>query len=365
MKRQYVQHAAFVGNADYKIIENVGFSFTKFCSDIRSKIITILANSGIREPELGLLNAMLLGVKDNLDTNIKNNYIAAGGIHFLAISGLHTGIIFILISFLLHNMWRLSKSGLAFSLLTLVLLWTYAIITGLPSSVLRASIILSFIIIGKYFKRDLNLYNAIASSAFIILLFDPGSLFSPGFQLSYAAYTSIIYLYPKLYSLIDCKNIFLNNIWKLSALSIAAQLGTLPLSILYFHHIYYYSLFTNLCISFFIPIIIYGGFTSICISSLIPGETIISKSLSFIIKIVNRIINTIAHLPGAISENINYSVIETMLIYLIIVSCFIMIWYRKRNLVFIILVSTLLFCSYNSYKKITNTISIEHKLNCS
>jgi competence protein ComEC len=359
MKRQYVQYSAFIGNADYKIIDTDDFSFIKFCSIIRNKIINTLADSGIKEPELGLLKAMLLGVKDNLDTTVKNNYIAAGGIHFLAISGLHTGIVFILISFLLHNICRLSKSGWAFSILSIGLLWTYAIITGLPSSVLRASIILSFIIIGKYYNINVNLYNAIASSAFLILLFDPGSIFSPGFQLSYAAYSSIIYLYPKIYKSIRCKNKILNNIWRISAVSIAAQIGTLPLSIFYFHHIYSYSLLTNLCISVFIPIIIYCGFTSIFISTLIPGETLLSESLSYIIKFVNYIIDNIAHLPGAISGEINFSVPETIFIYIILAGGFMMVWYKKRKLLFIILMSALFICSYNSYKKVENTIRME------
>ncbi len=356
MKRQYVNHMAFVKDGNYEVINIKGFSFIKLCSKIRNKTIKILEASGIREPELGLLKAMLLGVKDSLDTDLKNSYIEAGGIHFLAISGLHMGIVFILITFFLHNICRLSKSGLYFSLLSMCMIWAYAIITGLPSSVLRATIILSLIITGKYIKREVNLYNTIASSAFIILLFDPASLFSPGFQLSYAAYTSIIYLYPKLYKLIVCKNKVLNGIWRLSVVSIAAQIGTIPLCLLYFNHIYYYSFFTNICISCFIPVIIYGGFISIFISLFISDVTIISKPLSLIIKTVNQIIDTIASTPGAISKEINFSVVETLLVYAIIISCFTMIWYKKRKLIFVLLISIFLLCSHNSYVEISKTV---------
>lgn len=354
MRRQYVEYSAFVGDNDYKRIECKGISFLSFCSDIRKGITNTLKISGIREPELGLLKAMLLGAKDSLDTEIKNDYIGAGAIHFLAISGLHTGIVFILISFVLLNIFRLRKTGLLFTLLSIGLLWCYAIITGLPSSVLRASIILTLIVFGKYLRRDINLYNAIAASALIILLFEPGSLFSPGFQLSYAAYTAIIFLYPKLYRLLVCKNKFLDSIWKLSVVSIAAQLGTLPLSILYFQHIYCYSLLTNLCISCFIPVIIYGGFSCILIAFIIPGRTIISELLSSVIKLVNYLINSIANLPGAISETINFSIPETILIYIILAGSFTMLWYKKKKIIFIILTSALLLSSYNSYKKFAN-----------
>lgn len=359
MKRQYIQYAAFVSYNDFKKVENNKFSLTKFCSDIRIFIIKTFRDSGIKEPELGLLNAMLLGEKTNIDMDIKKNYVAAGGVHFLAISGLHTGIVFILITFSLHNICRIPKSSITFLIMTLAMLWIYAIITGLAPSVLRASIILSLIIIGKHIKREVNLYNAIASAAFIILVFDPGALFSPGFQLSFAAYTSIIYLYPKFHKLITCKNKLINNLWKLTSVSLAAQIGTLPLCIYYFHHIYYYSLLTNLCISGLIPIVIYGGFLSFIVSLLITGDTIISESLVFIIKVTNSIIDTIAHFPGAISVNINYSIVEIILTYSIIISSLIMIVYKKKNFIFIILISTLLYCSYNSYKIIANDIRIE------
>lgn len=360
MKRQYVNHIAFVNKSDYKELYHEKFSFNKFCTFIRKKIIDKLQESGIKEPELGLLKAMLLGEKNNLDKDIKKDYIAAGAIHLLAISGLHTGIIYILITFILSYVIRLRSYDFSYMFLSIGLLWFYAIITGLPPSVLRATIILSFIILGKYMQRGVNIYNGIAFSAFIILACDPGCLLSPGFQLSYAAYTSIVYLYPRLYKLLVIKNRLLNSIWQLSVVSFSAQLGTLPLSVMHFGHIYYYSLLTNLCISCFIPIIIYGGISSLIISCFIPGETYISIALSYIIKIVNYIIDTIAHLPGAISEKINLSVIDTILIYFLLAGISTMIWHRKRNLIFFILASTIMLYSLKSFDKSIKSIQREH-----
>lgn len=352
MKRQYVQHSCFVSKDNYKLTDSGGFSFSRWCSGIRSAIGNSLQRSGVKEPELGLLNAMLLGNKGNLDPELKQNYIAAGVIHILAISGLHTGIVFLLISFLLQKIFRINKTGIWFLILSSTLLWFYTIITGMSPSVLRATIILCFILIGKYSGRQTIIYNAIAGSAILILVFDPATLFSPGFQLSYAAYTSIMYLYPKLYSLLVFNNRISDSIWKIVSVSVAAQLGTLPIAILYFHHIYYYSVLTNICISVFIPIIIYGGIGMVLVAQFVDGTTIFTSIITEVIRAVDKIIDIIAHLPGAVSGYFNICLYETILIYSIVFCSFVMIWYRKRKMIFIILISFFLLFSYQSYMDI-------------
>ncbi len=351
MKRQYVQYSCFVSENNFRFIKSK--SFFTWASNIRYKIKRSLKKSGLNEAELGLLNAMLLGMKDNLNTELKQNYIDAGVIHILAISGLHTGIIFILIAFILKSILRINKTSIWFIILSSFFLGVYTVITGMSPSVLRASIILCFILIGKYIGRQIIIYNTIIASAILILIFDPATLFSPGFQLSYTAYTSIMYIYPKLYSLFHFNNKICDNIWKLALVSISAQIGTIPLSIFYFHHIYYYSLLTNICISVFIPFIIYGGIIIVLIAPFTNGSNIVTYIVNTIIKIVNKIIDIIAHLPGSISTYFNIGIFETILIYAIFFCSFAMLWYKKRKMIFVILISFLLLFSYQSYKNIS------------
>lgn len=348
MKSLYCRYYSYTDNI--QVLSHNGFKnpVLRISNSIHNKINSKLKNSELSNTNSSLISAMLIGERSEIDNESKKEYIDAGAIHILAISGLHIGIIFLVISFILTRIFRINERSLSFLIICLISLWAYAFLTFLPSSVLRASLIISFILISKYIKREACIYNSIGASAFIILLIDPAALLSPGFQLSYAAYTSIIYFFPKIKSLVICKNKFLRNIWELFSLCLSAQIGTIVLTALHFGQIANYSILTNLLISVFLPIIIYTSLIWI----LAPYQ-IISYSLNTLIDTVNNIVSFISQLPAAVTY-VKINTYEAISIYLIIISIFCMLWYKKRKLIWISLSSILLLNIITSIDYIFN-----------
>ncbi len=186
-----------------------------------------------REQKIAL--ALILGVRDGLTDDIKSAYSASGAMHVLAVSGLHVGIIYGIVLILFGKLQHGAAGRRGFALLTISLLWFYAAITGFSPSVLRAATMFSFIALAKGFGRNTNIYNTLAGSGLILLVFDPYLIMSVGFQLSYLAVVGIIYFQPKIYNLFISKNWILDKIWMITTVSVAAQLATFSLGLLYFH----------------------------------------------------------------------------------------------------------------------------------
>jgi len=332
MKTQYIGYTCSIYK--YKVTKHQTLAYKT-----HNWISNQLYKTGIEKETGDILIAMLLGEKSQLNYETKHNYINAGAIHILAVSGLHTGIIYLLICFVLHTIFRVNKNSKKFLIISLSLLWIYAIITYLPSSICRASLIISFALISKQIKRPFSTYNAIAASAFIILLFDPNSLFTVGFQLSYAAYLSIIYFYPKIRSLFKTNNYFIGKLYDIITLSISAQLGTIPLCALYFGQIATYSILTNVLIAFLIPILMYIAILSILISLIHIDIT--SYLLNYLVKFINEVTSYFAGISGSVIH-IHTNIFQTILLYTIIILAFRMLWFKKRHLVFYTLISILI-----------------------
>ena len=159
--------------------------------------------------------------------------------HVLAVSGLHVGIIFLILNTLLSFLGTSKNGRVVKAIILLIALWSYALLTGLSPSVLRAATMFSFVIMGTVLNRKSSIYNTLAASAFFLLIINPNLLFEVGFQLSYIAVLGIVYLQPLIYNRIYTRWWLLDKIWAITAVSIAAQIATLPLTLYYFHPIMY------------------------------------------------------------------------------------------------------------------------------
>ena len=186
--------------------------------------------------ELAVGAALILGKRDELQQDLRNAYADTGAIHVLAVSGLHVGFVAFGLGWLL-GLGLLGRRSWRWVRLVLILLgiWAFALVTGLSPSVQRAATMFSFIQLGLVLDRRASIYNTLAASAFVLLLVDPFLLFDVGFQLSYLAVTGIIFFQPKIYRAWHPPNRLLDYCWKLTAVAIAAQLTTFPISIYYFH----------------------------------------------------------------------------------------------------------------------------------
>ena len=186
--------------------------------------------------QLATASAMVLGYRDFLDAELYTSFSETGSVHVLAVSGLHVGIICMIFIWLFDRFKSEKQVYKAVKLLTLLsIVWSYTLVTGCSPAVLRAAVMFSFILIGKLWFRGVNIYNILSFSALVLLMYDPYLLFQLSFQFSYLALISIVFFQPRIENSFETKHKFTSKIWKLTSVSIAAQILIFPISIFYFN----------------------------------------------------------------------------------------------------------------------------------
>nr|WP_208493000.1 ComEC/Rec2 family competence protein [Spirosoma utsteinense] len=195
--------------------------------------------------EYGIVNAMILGVRDDLDAETYRTYSVAGAIHILSVSGMHVGILFAVLTFLLGFLIRRPRGKLLMAGLQLLILWFYALATGFSPPVLRSAGMFTILILANASGRQQQLINTLGASAFFILCYDPYALFSAGFQLSYLAVAGIGAWQSPLVQAVTFRYKPVNKLWELTAVAVVAQLITFPLGVYYFHQFPTYFLVAN------------------------------------------------------------------------------------------------------------------------
>ena len=249
--------------------------------------------------------ALAIGNKEHLTPGLKKAYANTGAMHVLAVSGLHVGLIYLLLNYIFGQFPRFQSSGNWIKLLLLLMgIWTYALITGLSASVVRASILFSILGIGKTTHKQANIYNVISAAALIMLCINPFQIMDIGFQLSFTAVLGIIYFQPKIYHLFYIKPLLLDHTWKLLSLALAAQLATFPLGVYYFHQFPVYFWVTGLFVVPAASIILIASLF-LPVLDLFPSIAIITGNLlNTFITFINKLIFKISQWPLSIIEEI-------------------------------------------------------------
>jgi len=196
--------------------------------------------------ETAIAKALAIGDKSMIDSALKSRYKASGAMHLLALSGLHVAVVYAFLNALLSFLGNSRAAKIAKQSIVLATLWTFAIISGLSSSICRAVTMISIYEICRIKGSDRNMLRSLAISALLICLFNPSAPFGIGFQLSYLAVTGIYFLYPKIRALLKCRSRLLGYIWNTLSLSLSCQAATAPLSWLYFGSFPKYFMITNL-----------------------------------------------------------------------------------------------------------------------
>lgn len=276
----------------------------------RSQIRGLIADIHMDTKEEAIASALLLGKKDELDPELIKSYASAGAMHVLAVSGLHVGIIYFILKALLSWMKGFRHSAMMKALILILCLWVYAFITGLSPSVVRAATMFSAMTLATGLGRKSNIYNTVASSAFMLLVFNPFYIMEVGFQLSYLAVLGIIYLFPKIYSIFYFPSWLSDRIWQISCVSIAAQLATFPLGLLYFHQFPSYFLLSNLLVIPAAFLILYLGFAYILFSWVPVLGELLGKVLSIAIRLLNQAVAWVESLPYSLVTGVDISILE-------------------------------------------------------
>lgn len=317
---------------------------TGYIYKIRQWASEITGTYVLPEREAHIAQALTLGIKEGLTEEIKNAYAATGAMHILAVSGLHVGIIYGLILLIFGRLPFRGKSGRWLTAaISLCCLWLYAALTGFSPSVFRAVVMFSGIAIAKATDREVNIYNTLAASAFIMLLFDPFLIMSVGFQLSYIAVLGIVYIQPKVYGAIITKHYVLDKLWLITSVSVAAQLATSPISLFYFHQFPNYFLLSN---PIAIPgafLILTGGISLFAFSGIEPVAALIGNLLGQLIFIMNEAILWIERLPYSMTTGIYISPVQCWLLAGAVFLFFLFFQFKKMYYLLLFTVSLGLF----------------------
>lgn len=323
------------------------FALLDEAADVRTALIGLLSRQ-LDGDQLDVASALVLGYKDKLDAELKRSYSNAGAMHVLAVSGLHVGIIFLVFTQMLSFLGRWKAARYIRAALLVGLLWSYALLTGMSPSVMRAATMFTFIIVGQSLERQPNIYNSIAASAFVMLLINPFLIMDVGFQLSYLAVIGIVYMQPRIYKSIYLRFWLLDKMWALVAVSLAAQIATFPISLYYFHQFPNYFLLSNFLVIPAATLILYLGLLLFVISPIDTASEFIGWLLSWCIRGLNVGVEWIEQLPYSVTSGISISLTECILIYFSIVSMLYFLQKRRPLAMQLGFTSLIVFTAFQS-----------------
>ena len=305
LEYQGIYAHAFVNFDQIKFIGNSPPRITlKLAYLLREKAGRILDKNILESRENGIAKALLIGIKDHLDNDIKQTYSSAGVMHVLAVSGLHVGIVYLILKLLFGGLMNRSRRGKKiFGLVSIPVIWLYAMITGLSPSVMRAATMFSLVAMSQASDKESNIYNTLGLAGFLLLIYDPYLIYSVGFQLSFAAVLGIVYLQPKIYRIFDFRIWLIDKAWAITCVSIAAQLATFPLSVYYFHQFPTYFLISNLVVIPAVFLLLVLGISMLLLGAIIPVlGTFLGVVLQQTMWIMNEFIIRLEKMPNNLIE---------------------------------------------------------------
>ncbi len=319
----------------------------------RNHIIKKLEYQGFEPEELGVIQALLLGQRNDISKETYDNYKNAGAVHILALSGLHIGILLLVLQFLLRPLEYLPQGKKISLLLTVLLLWGFALLAGLSASIVRACTMFSFVAYALYLNRPSNTFNILALSMFFILLFiNPNLLFQVGFQMSYAAVLAIVWIYPLLQKFWYPKLKPLRYIWQLLSVSVAAQLGVLPISLFYFHQFPGLFFISNLLIIPALGFILGTGILVIILSLIDQLPSRLAWFYNEIISYMNAVVAWVARQENFIFKHISFDGKQLLLAFLVLILFVLVFTKTKFKRLALFLGSILCFQCYTIYQEI-------------
>lgn len=310
---------AYVNQEQLKdVAYNTGNPVRKWVCGVQQYFKSVLARDIGSVNETGVAQALLYGYDDDIDAETVQAYSNTGTLHVLAVSGMHVGIIFMILGLFLKFMDKTKKLKIAKGLIILAVLWLYSLLCGLSPSILRATVMFSFIIIADLLGARSNIYNTLAASAFVLLCYDSNMLANVGFQLSYLAVIGIVFFQPLISNRYTAPNRLMDEVWKITAVSLAAQLVTFPIGLLYFHQFPNCFLFSNLIIIPLTTIILYMGMVLLLVSKLTMLSALLGKVIYYTIAFTNDIVKAVEQIPYSYVNGIHISIFQSILLYIII-----------------------------------------------
>lgn len=353
MNRNGFYYRAYMDSSGWKVTgEDRRFRLTIWALGIRNNILDYFRQLKLSPSSFAVISALTVGDKSYLDAELKAAYVNSGTMHILAVSGMHVALLFWLLQQLSRPLMLWKRGKILRSVFVLVVIWIYALITGLTPSVVRASVMFSFWMLGDTGNRNVNIYNTMSASALLLLLINPQTLFDVGFQLSYMAVLGIVVFYQDIYKWFFIKNNILKYIWSMMAVSVAAQLFTLPLTLFYFHQFPNYFLLSNIIALPLSTVILYGSILALLLAPFSFLWEATGWILSLSVEGMNNALLWIERLPYSVTTGIAIPWIMAVALFLSVVAFRIFISVRKSRYLIIILICFIISFSAVFLKKI-------------
>lgn len=318
-------------------------------ADYREEVVALYRRMGFQGDNLAVLSALTVGDKENLSEDIRDTYSVSGASHVLALSGLHIGLLYALLFFLLSFCWKRFPVLKPFGLLLIIfLLWAFAFLTGLSSSVVRSAIMFSLLALSCLQPEKPLTLNTLAATAFLMLLCHPLWLFDVGFQLSFAAVASILLIQPRLYALLALKHRIPRYVWGLLTVSVAAQVGTAPLVIFYFFSFPTHFLLTNLWVIPLVTLILYSAIILLLLTPFPFLQQLFAPVVDALLSAQNNGLRRIEQLPASSIDGLWTDSCEIVLFYLSLLLMFRCLTIRTVRSVYLSLGCLLVLAGYHT-----------------
>jgi len=330
--------------------------FRQFIFSTKQHILSVIRKNVSDDKNIsGVAEALLIGYTNDLDKETVQAYINTGVVHIIALSGMHLGLLYLILVWIFDQIPIIKRSRLIKAIAILSCLWIFAFLTGGSASVFRSVIVFTCITIGRAFDKKSPIYNSLAASAFILLCYDPYFLWDVGFQLSYLTVIGIIIFQQPIYHWFYIRNKWLDKLWRMMALTLAAQILTFPICIYYFHQLPLLFLITNVVALPLSTIILFAEIFLMAFGWIPYLGNYLGKIIYWFTWLMNKCIFKISSLPFSVVDNLSISLLSTCLLYLFVL--FVCAWLMNKNkrLLYFSMVSLLFFAILLDYNIWTTT----------
>lgn len=356
---QNIYYQTFLRQSDLiKLPYNSGHPVISFALNLRKEQVAFYRQIIKDDVAFAVAATLILGYRTDLDKETLGIYAKTGTIHALSVSGMHVGLVYLVLNWMMQFMNRRRWLKIAKLVLILMSIWFYALLTGFSPSVLRSVIMLSVYIVAKSFARKTNNYNIMAFAAFCLLLYNPFLIWDIGFQLSFLAVAGLIWLQPMILNWWHIEQDWLYKIWGTVAMSLAAQFTTSPFSLYYFHQFPVYFLISNLFILLPIAVLMYMG-----IIILLFKIEILGPAFKWLINFTNEGLRRIAALPFSNVSDIFISKTELTVLCITLLLFVLALSEYKKRLLLASLIGLLIFQLLLTSDKLNNRKKEDHPVN--
>lgn len=356
LRRKGITATAYVAAGQWQLLScREEASLLQKALTYREKMLKLYREAGFEGDSFAVLSALTVGYKEELSEDIRETYSVSGASHVLALSGLHIGFLYALLCFVMRRLpGNVAVVRSIRAVVILLLLWGFAFFTGLSPSVVRSVIMFSMFALGEMAGRRGISMNTLAVTALFMLVVRPAWLFDVGFQLSFCAVAAILLIYPRLYRRLPVTHWFWKKVWALMAVSLAAQVGTAPLVLLYFSRFSTHFLLTNLLVIPLVSLIMYTAVLMLIATPLPAVQGVLAVGVRWLIEALNSSVRWVERLPFSSVDGVWTDRTEVLFFYLAVLLFLYYIVSRGRNALLVLGVCLLAGSSYHFARQIAD-----------